>query len=255
MDYTFTGTENDLLVVTDVQEDFTYGPLGTTAAIIALHPMRNLIKNFKGRVVYTKDTHFDNYLQTQEGRRLPVKHTIKETNGWRIEKTIAPMVKCNTHVFEKSTFGSESLFQYIRLNTQYKRIFFVGYCTGICVISNVVLAKTANPEAEIHVIKNLCACVNKDTHKAALTALRTLQVEIDTYNYPEPDYEIYETEGMTYILAKGMFRTEEDTKEIAGQYGIRLIDKKLIPEAAPERLKHGCWLDTYANNEKLKAYA
>lgn len=254
MDYAFTGKENDLLVVIDVQEDFTYGPLGTTAAIAALYPMRNLINNFKGRVVYTQDTHFDDYLQTQEGKRLPVKHAIRETKGWRIEKTINTTATNGALIFRKSTFGSESLFQYIRLNTQYKRIFFVGYCTGICVISNVVMAKTANPEAEIRVIENLCACVNEKTHEAALTTLRTLQAEIDTYNYPKPEYEFHETDEMTYIFAKDVFMTEKDTIEIAQQYDIRLIDRERIPETAPERLKHGLWLDTYANNEKLKAY-
>lgn len=257
LDYGFTGNKDDLLVVTDTQFDFTYGTLGSTAAIRCLPGIRHLIENFKGTKVYTKDTHRGNYLNTQEGRLLPVPHVIYMSKGWRIDPLLVPLLKDAAAVFEKDTFGSANLYEYIKEH-EFRRVFFIGFCTGICVISNAVLAKTADPETEVHIIGNLCACVNEETHMTALNAMKTLQMYVDEIDLPEPGYAIAERDGMACIAPSKETKDPLDAEEVraaAERDGIRFIPVAELPVGLTAGMKHGCWLDTYANREALRKYA
>lgn len=261
LDYGFTGNPDDLLVVTDAQLDFTYGVLGTIQAISCLNGMKHLIRNFKGKVVWTKDTHKDDYLDTQEGKLLPVPHTIRGTKGWRIDPYLASLIHegmnvLERDVFEKDVFGSIGLLEYIKAN-HFKRVFFIGFCTGICVISNAVIARTADPEIEVHIIGNLCACVNDRTHAVAVEAMKTLQCYIDEMNLPATEYEFKTVNGMTRVVAAhgSDIIANEEARQIAEQDGIRFIHVTELPIDMPVGMKHGCWLDTYANREALRKYA
>ena len=164
-----------LLVVVDMQNDFVYGALGNISAQSIVRPLVQYISNFDGDVVYTQDTHQENYLETQEGRKLPVTHCVKDTDGWKL---IDELENINfIKGFEKPTFGSLDLQDFLK-SSEYKEIHFVGVCTGICVISNAVIAKATLPEAKIVIHKGLCACVNDATHDTALKAMELLQMEV-----------------------------------------------------------------------------
>lgn len=170
-----------LLVVVDMQHDFIDGALGTEEAKKIVPGVKEFIDNFDGEIIYTVDTHKENYLDTQEGKRLPVKHCIKDTEGWKLEESIDR--KEEEH-FIKYTFGSDQLFYKIAQTVEdptadlYDEIHFVGLCTGICVIANAILAKTADPEARIVIHKDLCACVTPESHETALKAMELLQMDI-----------------------------------------------------------------------------
>ena len=173
--------KNKLLVVVDMQNDFVTGVLGTKEAQAIVEPMAEYIENFDGDVVFTLDTHDEDYLDTQEGQKLPVVHCVAGTDGWKI----VPMLdKFNCHSFEKPTFGSLELCRRIADPTswisfmKYDEIQFCGVCTGICVISNVLMLKAFCPNMPIKVIERLCACVTPETHKTAIEAMRTCQVDI-----------------------------------------------------------------------------
>lgn len=163
-----------LLVVVDMQYDFVFGKLGTQEAFEIILPLQKFIESFDGDVVYTQDTHDDNYLNTQEGKRLPVPHCIRGTKGHDIIPELNPVWR-----IEKNTFGSVALFDILSSdNSPYKEIHFAGVCTGICVIANAVIAKTAMPEVRIVIHKDLCVCVTPESHEIALKAMQTLQMDI-----------------------------------------------------------------------------
>jgi len=169
-----------LLVVVDMQNDFVTGVLGTKEAQAIVEPMAEYIKNFDGDVIFTQDTHGSDYLDTQEGKKLPVVHCIEGTEGWR---TI-PELSGNYRRFTKQTFGSVEMCRRIADPTsavsfmKYDEVQFCGVCTGICVISNVLMLKAFCPELPIKVIERLCACVTPESHKTAIEAMRTCQVDI-----------------------------------------------------------------------------
>lgn len=183
-DFDFESTYDDLLVVVDLSNDFVNGVLGTDEAKAIIPGAVEFIRNFKGDRIYTQDTHNEDYLSTQEGRRLPVIHGQAGTPGWRlvedIEKTIDEDEGCRSiYVFRKDTFGSSQLYEHIKsLKGRYRHIYLLGTCTGICVISNAVLAKTADPEAEIVILGGLCSCVTKGSHDIALAAMSMLQMTV-----------------------------------------------------------------------------
>jgi nicotinamidase-related amidase len=170
-----------LLVVVDMQNDFVTGVLGTKEAQAIVEPMAEYIKNFDGDVIFTQDTHHKNYLDTQEGKKLPVSHCIKGTEGWKIVPELDSPFNLT---IEKETFGSvrmcqnflDSTIHYYQGNLS--EVQFCGVCTGICVISNVLMLKAFCPEIPIKVIERLCACVTPETHKIAIEAMRTCQVDI-----------------------------------------------------------------------------
>lgn len=164
-----------LLVVVDMQNDFVTGTLANTEAQKIVSDINDYVKNFDGEVVFTRDTHQLNYMETQEGSKLPVVHCIEGTEGWQIVDGID--VPSNANIFNKPTFGSVDLANYIK-NNGFDYVEFCGVCTGICVISNVALAKAFCPETTVKVIERLCACVTPDTHRTAIDAMKTFQVDI-----------------------------------------------------------------------------
>lgn len=167
-----------LLVVVDMQNDFVTGALPNERAQEFLPKMSEYVKNFDGDVVFTMDTHGENYMNTQEGKNLPVPHCIRGTEGWQIVPELQAFIKpFRENVFEKPTFGSIKLAEWITA-AEYEEVYFCGVCTGICVINNVALTKAYCTELPVKVIANLCACVTPETHQNALEAMKVFQVEV-----------------------------------------------------------------------------
>lgn len=169
----------ELLVVVDMQTDFVDGALGTKEAQEIVESVVNKVKNAKecGKdIIFTMDTHGQDYLVTQEGRKLPVPHCIKDTEGWKLIPQLCDMAK-NGVVLEKPTFGSTAL-AHMAGRAQYSKIELIGLCTDICVISNAMILKAALPEAEIWVDASCCAGVTAQSHKNALEAMKMCQINI-----------------------------------------------------------------------------
>ena len=166
-----------LLIVVDMQKDFVTGVLGTARARAIAPAIAAFIRGFDGDRIYTKDTHMEDYLLTQEGKRLPVVHCVGGTDGWQLVPEIQDTVRAEDLIIEKPSFGSLELITAIQRGG-YDEIYLVGVCTGICVISNAVIAKAADPEARIAIVSDLCGCVTEETHETALAAMRTLQMDV-----------------------------------------------------------------------------
>lgn len=164
------------LIVVDMQNDFISGSLGSAQAEAIVPRVVSKVAGFDGAVIFTRDTHGADYLQTQEGRKLPVMHCIRETPGWQICKELLPFVQ---HAVDKITFGSVDLPQLLRASGQaIEEIELCGLCTDICVISNAMLLKSAFPEAKIVVDSACCAGVTEESHRTALNAMKAVQIEI-----------------------------------------------------------------------------
>jgi nicotinamidase-related amidase len=169
-----------LLIVVDMQVDFVDGALGTPEAQAIVAPVVEKIKAHQGPVVFTRDTHGEDYLQTQEGRNLPVRHCIKDTEGWQLTPAVEALVG-DCRVFDKITFGSVELAHYVSRLFQAGEIGgveLIGLCTDICVVSNTLLLKAHYPEAPISVDAACCAGVTPATHQAALTTMGMCQIEV-----------------------------------------------------------------------------
>lgn len=169
------------LVVVDMQNDFVTGVLGTPEARTIVKPMVEYVDKFDGPIYFTQDTHFDGYLNTIEGKKLPVEHCIEDTDGWKIIPELQKYLKFNG-VFQKSTFGCHRLAHKLAIECDYHRIdnvILIGVCTGICVISNALLIKAVtNGKLNVQVKADLCACVTPESHKIALEAMKTCQIDI-----------------------------------------------------------------------------
>ncbi len=170
-----------LLLVIDMQNDFIHGTLGTKEAVEILPRVIKKVETHDGDIIYTKDTHTVNYKNTQEGRRLPVQHCVRGTDGWRLESTLEKMfLERDCLGVEKPTFGSKELPALIE--RQYpdglEEIELVGLCTDICVISNALLLKAFFPEVKISVDAACCAGVTPESHRNALEAMKMCQVEV-----------------------------------------------------------------------------
>ena len=165
-----------LLVVVDMQNDFIDGALGSPEAVAIVPYVKSLIQGFDGKVLFTRDTHFENYMDTQEGKNLPVPHCVKGTDGWQIRPELEALRK--TEAIDKITFGSTELVDVIGREEDVESITFVGLCTDICVISNVMTVKAFYPEIPLTVDAAGCAGVTPDSHKTALAAMRMCQVDI-----------------------------------------------------------------------------
>lgn len=175
----------NVLVVIDMQNDFIDGALGTKEAVEIVPNVVEKIKNFEGKVFYTRDTHDENYLDTLEGKNLPVKHCIRGTEGWELHPEIQKL--CTGDILNKPTFGSTELGYMIN---EYKRnlrvvkmervetITLVGLCTDICVISNAIILKSFFPEKPIIVDASCCAGVTPESHKNALEAMKMCQIQV-----------------------------------------------------------------------------
>lgn len=170
------------LVVIDMQNDFIDGALGTKEAQAILPKVIEKVTSFKGPVMFTRDTHEENYLDTQEGIKLPVRHCIRGTKGWEIQDELnAYALKNHCLIFDKPTFGSTGLagcVSGIARMAPIDEIELVGLCTDICVISNALLLKAALPDTEIIVDASCCAGVTPESHQNALAAMKMCQVTI-----------------------------------------------------------------------------
>lgn len=169
------------LIVVDMQNDFVDGALGTAEAVAIVPNAVQKIKDFDGEIFATLDTHFENYMQTAEGKKLPVPHCIKGTEGWQLNEEIAKALdeKGYTAV-EKKTFGSVDLPALIEnaADGDDFDVTLIGLCTDICVISNTLLLKAHFPEAAIAVDEACCAGVTPQAHDAAITAMKSCQIDI-----------------------------------------------------------------------------
>ena len=179
----------NILIVVDMQNDFVTGALGTPEAQAIVPKVVEKIKSWKGDVLYTRDTHHENYPETQEGKHLPVKHCLQGTWGWQLVDEVDAMIADEqmveaTPIYDKHTFGSYYLMEDLRetllpqSDTEVNSITLVGLCTDICVISNAILCKTALPEVPVIVDASRCAGVTPESHKNALAAMKMCQIEI-----------------------------------------------------------------------------
>ncbi len=178
---------NHVLVVVDMQKDFIDGALGTSEAIAIVDKVVQKIENWDGPVYATRDTHTEAYLNTLEGKNLPVVHCVRGTEGWQIEpKVAAALEKKGAEVVDKPTFGSMELARMILGDNMgfhddsgpVAEVQLIGLCTGICVISNALLLKAAMPNVPVKVDASCCACVTPESHSTALEAMKLCQVEI-----------------------------------------------------------------------------
>jgi len=168
-----------ILLVIDMQNDFIDGVLGTNEAINIVDKVVERVKNFDGVVLFTQDTHDENYLKTQEGKHLAVPHCIKDTKGWQINDKLQRYIK--EKPFCKETFGSFELQKYlIDLSKKEKieSITLIGLCTDICVITNALLMKASFIDIPIIVEEKLCAGVTPSSHDRAISAMQTCHIDI-----------------------------------------------------------------------------
>ena len=165
-----------ILIVVDMQNDFIDGALGTKEAVAIVPYVKSVIKSFDGKVYFTRDTHFENYMQTQEGANLPVPHCIKDTNGWQIRAELDALRR--TEAIDKLTFGSSALVDVLKNEKNIESITFVGLCTDICVISNAMVVKAFFPELPLFVDAKGCAGVSPESHQRALEAMKVCQIKI-----------------------------------------------------------------------------
>ena len=168
------------LIVVDMQNDFIDGALGTKEAVAILPAVKSKIENFEGKVIFTRDTHEEDYLSTQEGRNLPVEHCIKDTEGWQITPELDALRK--EDAIDKPSFGSVALGQLLKAYDTYEEkiesITLIGLCTDICVISNAMLIKAFLPETPIVVDAECCAGVTPESHENALEAMKMCQIKV-----------------------------------------------------------------------------
>lgn len=170
-----------ILIVVDMQKDFVDGTLGSAEAVGIVGNVVNKIRNFDGDIIVTYDTHPETYMQTQEGKNLPVPHCIKGTNGWKLNAEVqAALENKDYKIIEKPTFGSVELPEYIRSNyeTDEIEIELIGLCTDICVVSNALLLKANFLEVKVSVDSACCAGVTPESHDAALLTMKMCQVNV-----------------------------------------------------------------------------
>ena len=165
-----------VLIVLDMQKDFVDGSLANQAAQEIVTPIAEYIRAFDGKVIATRDTHETEYLTTAEGKRLPVEHCIKGTDGWKImDEIAAALQERNAVILDKPTFG------YLGWGMlgEYDEAVLIGTCTDICVVSNALILKAMFPDLNVKVIGNLCAGTTKENHSAALQVMRCCQVDVE----------------------------------------------------------------------------
>lgn len=169
-----------ILIVVDFQNDFVTGSLGFEKAVALEEAICNKIEQYQknnDEVVFTFDTHGQDYLKTQEGKHLPVPHCIKNSEGWYLYGKIATLCQQDHKCFNKETFGSMELAEYLKKN-KYEWIELIGVVSNICVISNAVLAKAAVPEAEIIVDASCTASFDESLHQKALDVMKGMHIKI-----------------------------------------------------------------------------
>jgi nicotinamidase-related amidase len=161
------------LIVVDMQNDFIDGVLGTEEAVGIVENVKRKISEYQrigGEIIFTRDTHDEGYMETNEGKYLPVKHCVRGTKGWEIKKEL----EISEAVYvDKPTFG---YLQWKDYNLE--EVELVGLCTDICVVSNALIIKAMYPEIKVSVDVNCCAGVTPKSHEAAITTMKMCQVEI-----------------------------------------------------------------------------
>jgi nicotinamidase-related amidase len=172
------GKMKKYLLVIDVQNDFVNGALGTAEAMEIIPRVKEKIaeyKNFGGCVIFTRDTHGEDYLSTNEGKNLPVRHCIKGSYGWEIYPDVYVE---GAEIIDKPSFGFTEWEKYIKADEEGLSIELIGLCTDICVISNALILKAKFPEADVSIDSTACAGVTPKTHEAALETMKMCQVRI-----------------------------------------------------------------------------
>ncbi len=164
------------LIVVDMQNDFIDGSLGTPEAQAIVPRVAEVIDEYTNRgdrVIYTRDTHEENYLSTSEGKKLPVVHCVKDTHGWQIADGL---YRDGCEIIDKPSFGwthwEESF------DEAPESLLLIGLCTDICVVSNALILKALYPDAELSVDASACAGVTHDTHNAALQTMKMCQINV-----------------------------------------------------------------------------
>lgn len=169
------------LVVVDMQNDFVDGALGSQDAVAIVPGVAEEISFFDGEIIATYDTHFENYMESAEGKKLPVPHCIKGTDGWKLNAQVqAALDKKGYDAVEKITFGSVELPSVIEKKAKGEdfSVELIGLCTDICVVSNALLLKASFPEKNISVKAECCAGVSSETHNAAIATMKCCQIDI-----------------------------------------------------------------------------
>ena len=172
-----------ILIVVDMQKDFVDGALGTAEAKAIVPAVAAKIRAFRAgegerEVIYTRDTHAADYLETQEGKNLPVVHCVRETDGWQICPELAELAD-GCRIFDKGTFGSRELAETLAAEADdLAGVELIGLCTDICVISNAMLIKAFLPELSVSVDGSCCAGVTPASHENALAAMRMCQIQV-----------------------------------------------------------------------------
>ena len=188
-----------VLIVVDMQKDFVDGSLGTKEAQAIVPLVAETIEQMADPntvVIFTKDTHYPDYMGTQEGKNLPVPHCIKGTPGHSIVDEVFtaysckdfldpwevyPLAETNPLRVEKPTFGSidlQNILVTMNETNPIEEVTLMGLCTGICVMSNAILCKATLPEVPVNVVADCCACVTPESHKTALEAMKLCQINI-----------------------------------------------------------------------------
>ena len=171
----------NVLIVVDMQKDFVDGALGSKEATAIVPAVVKKIEGFDGEIFATLDTHFANYLNTAEGKKLPVPHCIKGTDGWELNAEVKQALAAKRYTaVEKNTFGSVELPDLIRnaVKDAPFAIEVIGLCTDICVVSNALILKASFPETPISVDAACCAGVTPEKHEAALETMRSCQLDV-----------------------------------------------------------------------------
>jgi len=170
---------NKFLIVIDMQNDFVSGPLGTPEARAIIPNVVKKIekyRNYDADIIFTKDTHYDNYLNTQEGLNLPIEHCKHLSFGWKLIPEISFIGTPLDIIVNKNQFGVGRWHEILPKNTS--QIELIGLCTDICVISNALILKTQFPEALISVDASCCAGITPETHKKALEIMKMNQIKV-----------------------------------------------------------------------------
>ena len=179
-----------VLIVVDMQTDFISGALGTKEAAAIVSNVIKRIENSDGELIlFTQDTHYEDYLNTPEGKKLPVVHCIEGTEGWEIDAAIMSawrnnkntirIAELHENTFAKSVFGSVDLVEFLKSREkEIEEIEILGVCTDICVVSNAIMIKNTMPDVRLSVNAECCAGVTPESHNEALSVMRMCQVDV-----------------------------------------------------------------------------
>ena len=170
-----------VLVVVDMQKDFVDGALGSNEAVAIVDNVVNKINEFDGEIIVTYDTHQNNYMETREGKYLPVPHCIENTDGWLLNNKVEMALSGKKPLtrITKPTFGSVKLVDLLSdVDEKNTEVTLIGLCTDICVVSNAMLLKANYPEMNIVVDASCCAGVTVESHNAALTTMKMCQIDV-----------------------------------------------------------------------------